>query len=422
MNAPQAEAQKTVEHKLRNQEANLEAALRWFDRQLGGRDAAKIQRLELRFPSRSAKPIIKAVAQEKILMLSKSKGVVGIEISVRPHELPLDNDLGHVTVRALMAVPESRADQPPAKGWLARWKDRFLGSEDADADESGGAVDLSKQAAVMKLEEALGNAVQVFAQSQPSKEVGSAVITVIAPELHRALAPKMPPTDTHGSTVWIAHEIQIRGLNPVPEMALHYIFQQPLSDSTNMPSNDDMTVHLLVPGDAQEPARAPSPKREDLGTPLPQQGEGTQGDATPMPDPVKPSAGLSVNLRLLGTWQGGALVPLATPFECNLGPVPAQFSRSTLELKGFTQRADAALARAASNSTPLGFARDGQGGIKIHAATRPGGSLPMYFFLEDLAPCTGEHPLTGPARLVVNGPAPLEHGLLPLVIEVSPDA
>lgn len=417
MNANPTEARRIVEHQLHKHESHLDAALRWFNQQLGGRDVAQLRRLELRFPARTAKPIDKAAAQSLITELCKNKGVVEIEISVRHHELPLDNDLGHVTVRAIYLAQEANTDQPPAKGWLARLKDLILGSDDVDTEASGGAVDMPLQLAVGKLLEGLDTAATAFAKTQTKQAVGSVVVTVFAPELHRMLAPKMPPADTQNATVWIAREIQTRGLQPVPDLALHYHFQGPLSDSTNIPSNDDMTVSLLHPGDAAEPAPSTAPKPDDQGAPRPQQYEGT---AMPLPDPVNLAAAPTVQLRLLGTWQGGALVPLGTPFDCNLGPVPALFSRTTLQLQGFTQRPDGAFARAASNSTPLNFSADGQGGIKLHAAHRPGTELAMYFFADGLAPCAGEHPLTGPLRLVVNGPALLENGLFPLVIEVSP--
>jgi hypothetical protein len=128
---------------------------------------------------------------------------------------------------------------------------------------------------------------------------------------------------------------------------------------------------------------------------------------------------VQVVLRVLGTWQGGALQALPEPFEASLGGLPTQFSRSMLEVVGFTASAHGALAVVASNSTPLGFAADGRGGVKLHTAARPDG-LPMYHFVADGQPCLGEHPLTCSLQLVVNGPARLQNGLWPLVIEVGP--
>lgn len=417
MNAPVTEARKTVEHQLRNRDANLEEALRWFDRQLGKANAEKLVRLELRFPSRSAKPIDKPTAQKRILALSESKGVVGIAISVRPHELPLDNDMGLVTVRAIYAVADAtQADSRPTVGWLTRLKNLILGSDDVDAEDANASVDLPMQHALAAVLESLDKAAKLFAGAQKGKPVGSVVVNINAPELHRVLAPKMPPVDAENATLWIAREIQTRGLQAVPEMALYYRFQEPLSDSTQLVSDGALHIVLLPPGDPARPKPTQAPDNIGQDTPLPQPDGET---AMPLPEPVNAFVGPTVSLRLLGTWQAGALVPLEEPFACNLGAVPAQFSRSTLELVGFTKRPDAPLARAASNSTPLGFSSDGQGGIKLHAAFRPGGNLPMYFFAEDLSPCTGEHPLAKPMRLVVNGPTPLQDGLFPLVIEVS---
>jgi hypothetical protein len=423
MNATPTEDRKTVEHQLRSHDAHLDAALRWFDRQLSGRDVELLRRLELRYSTRLAKPFDKALAQQRIVALSKTKGVVGIEVSVRQHELPLDNDLGHVTLRALYLARDAQPGDASGKSWLSRLRDRLLGSDDVEAQAADSAVDIPLQLAVAKLSEGIDLAAKAFAQGSAGKTVGGVVITVFAPKLHQMLSPKMPPADTLNATPWIAREVRARGLLTDPALVVHYHFQEPVSDSTDVPTHDDMTVLLLAPSEASEresvsPGES-APNVKPTEAPLAPVFE-SEGTVMPVPEPAKQASPPTVNLRLLGTWHGGRVVPLTAPFGCSLGPVPALLSRSTLEMQGFTRRADAALARAASNSTPLYFSPDGRGGIKLHAAHRPGGTLPMYFFLEGLAPCTGEHPLDGPVRLLVNGPDPLQDGLYPLVIEVSP--
>jgi hypothetical protein len=431
VNAPDTRPPKIVEEQLMGQQANLEAALRWFNRQLGGADAARLTRLELRFPSRSEHRLEVGPTQQRVLDLCKDRRVF-VPVSVRPHELALDNDMGHLTVRAHFNLPPGEPEGAPAKHWLARLRQLFA-HEDTTEQPPAGPVDIPARQAADALLRGLQQAAEAFGRSQPQPAGGAGPaagaagvavaqvqVTANAPELHRALAPRMPPQDTAGATLWIADQLRRLGLQPVPELVVSYRHAAPVSEHTQLVPDGQLQVRLLPPGVADSPADAHPAEGQQRDTPVPGP---IPGNVTPLPltERAPAASAPTVHLRLLGTWQGGALVPLPEPFECSLGPVPAMFSRSTLELKGFTQRPDAALARAASNSTPLHFSADGQGGTKLHAAHRPGSELAMYFFADGLAPCAGEHPLTGPLRLVVNGPAPLENGLFPLVIEVRQD-
>lgn len=404
-----------VEHRLYGRDANLDGAVHWLNRRLQGSEAARLQRIEVRHPVHAAPPIDRLAAQERIRNLCLQKGVTGHQVSVRPHELPLDREAGHLTIRLkLEPLPGKDASEAGARAWWSRLLHRLWG-DDEDTAGPVNPASLETQQAVDKLRQKLDLAAEQFRAGPSGRAIGCVVVIVNSPALHQVLAPKMPPADTANATLWFASELESRQLQPVAGLTIHYRFQAPLSESTNLVDDEELNLRLLAPG--QAPAFAPAntgPAPTD--TPMP-----TPGSDTPLPLPDIPSeeAAPAVALRILGTWRGGQVQPLAQPFECLLGAVPTQFSRSALEMLGFSKRPDGATARAASNSTPLGFARDGAGGIKLHAAPRPGGQ-PMYFFAKDLSPCVGEHPLTDPIRLVVNGPTPLQDGLLPLVIEVSP--
>jgi len=430
VNASDTQSPRIVEEQLQGKQANLDGALRWYSGHVGGVDAAHLTRLELRYPSRTAARIDEAVAHQRIRNLLEDKAFVArrggpkagadvIPVSVRQHELDMDNDLNQLTVRAIFKLPPKQVGDS-GKGWFKRLLQLFQPEDDTDA-YSAEPAGIPTQQAMDTLLRGLEQAAEQFKRNQESNPsaaiVGGVLVTVSAPELHHALGPRLSPPNTEDATKWVAKHLRGWGLEPAHSLKLTYRFVAPTSEHTKVVSDGPLKVSLTPPlkkeaDDATNQGRdavdtvmpAPSP---DAGTPMPQR------------DPAPSAAGPSVKLRLLGTWQGGALVPLATAFECNLGPVPTLFSRTTLETQGFTQRADAALARAASNSTPLHFSANGQGGIKLHAAHRPGTELAMYFFADGLAPCAGEHPLTGPVRLVANGPAPLEDGLFPLVIEVS---
>ena len=429
--------------KLRDSDSTLDGAIRWIDRHMHRQP--DLRRIELRYSNRVANPIGKTEANSRIALLIQQRGLlVGahgkgtgiayvdggplsenktvIAVSSSWHELPLDNDAGHTAVRLFFARPEPKTDETGADGgFLSFFRAMFGRGNDKTPDTSSGSVDLLAQKAVDTLLRGIDQAVNRYKQDSAESAVGGVLVTVNAPDLHRLLASKMPPADTVNATCWLVSELAERGLMSDDNLWVTYRFMGPLSDSTDLVSDGDLSVRLMPSGAAKEPAPAPidPKKRRSAETPMPLPG----GD-TPLPMPNLAVAAVlpTVHLRVLGTWRGGTLVSFREPFACNLGPVPTQFSRSTLELQGFMRRPDAELARAASDSTPLGFIGDGDGGIQLHAALRPKSTLAMYHFAVDLLPCTGEHPLTGPVRLVVNGPAPLQDGLFPLVIEVSAGA
>ena len=70
---------------------------------------------------------------------------------------------------------------------------------------------IKRNARELAVLESLDKAAKLFAGAQKGKPVGSVVVNINAPELHRVLAPKMPPVDAENATLWIAREIVIDG-------------------------------------------------------------------------------------------------------------------------------------------------------------------------------------------------------------------
>ncbi len=416
MTTPQRPELEPVEQLLQGRDATLDAALAWLHRHLQGDDAARLRRIELRYAPQCRPPIDRPVAQARVLELCGQKGLVGVQVSVRTHELPLDNDLGHLRLR-LMLEPQAQKEGGGAfwRRWLGKLRAQVLGLDDDELGGTGEATQPLRQA-IETLQRGLDEAVQQHQAAGRPPTVQGLHLVVFSEEVHRSLAPRMPPADTHNATLWLGRELLERGVQPDAQWQVRYEYRPPLSDSTNVVSDGALSVRLLLAGDVVPAPTPVPPTPEPADTPVP---VGNGETPLPMGDSDADAPALQVLLRVLGTWQAGALQPLPQPFEASLGGLPTQFSRSMLEVVGFTATPHAALAGAASNSTPLGFAADGQGGVKLHTAARPGG-LPMYHFVADGKPCLGEHALTGPVQLVVNGPARLQNGLWPLVIEVLP--
>lgn len=418
MTAPQAPAYEYLEHLLQGRDATIDRALAWLHRSLQGKDAGRVRRIELRYAAQSRPPIDKSVARSRVVELCRQIGLVGVDVSVRVHQLPIDNDLGHLRLRlGLEPQPIKEAETPIWQRWRSKVRAKLWGLDDDELDGTAEAQSPFK-VAVATLQRGLDVAVQQHpAAGKPeAAAVQGLHVLVYEEDLHRSLAPRMPPADTHNASLWLARELRLRGLQADPNWQVRYEYRAPPSDSTLEVSPDALSVRLLLAGDAMPSAARARQTPEPGDTPLPE-----HPDETPLPKDENHAAppAPGVILRVLGTWQDGALQPLPAPFEASLGGLPTQFSRSMLEVLGFSATPHAALAGAASNRTPLGFAADGQGGIKLHTAARPGGQA-MYHFVADGKPCLGEHPLTGPLQLVVNGPAPLQNGLWPLVIEVLP--
>jgi len=415
----------TIETRLSGRDANAKSITREINRCLG---STPLARVEVHYSNQSQEPFNAVEARSMIAALLRENGMYLTKVSVRPHDAMLDNATGaHLLCLFPTVRSTTHAQRNGLTAWLAKWFPGWFVALPAQAakalppatpPQTSVLPKIPDADAVAYLSKALDRAAAAFDKSDV--QVSEARIIVRLQDLHAVLAPLLR-TDigTGSATKSMAGMLRKHGITAEPGLKVSYEYTPILdTECTTFASATDIEVRLLGVAGVHariEPTLMPS--RTDAAA------DADMGTAMPFRT-FKPGSALTV--RVLGTWQDGAVQPFAQVIEVSYATLPARFDRKTLEQAGFGKHHPKLLSLV-SNTCPLRFQHGPNHAVCALSETRKdaqGQAIPMYYLRDTLAPLVDAYPLTqASTQLVVNDPSgvqdPVGGGGLPaLVIEL----
>ncbi len=417
-----------IETRLCGRDANLKGITRFINHHLGGQP---LDRVELRYSTRSAEPLDPSLAQKAIGDLLREQGMGRAAVSVRAHAGQIDNATGeHVLRLSVQERPTRRCSGWWA--WLAwlfpRWCQPVSSQTGAAATTSAPSAPKTpavtpkpsdSQAVVYLRQAAELAATQAKADSphNDTQRVAQAKVVVRLDYLHQTLGPMVqgdpnqPAPAKKAALTEAAQSIgamlRKQGLSLSSDFTVSYDYRPRIeSEGTSLANETDVEVVLVWDSDRRVEPTLDTPSH------LPSS-DGTLLPSTPpvadigMDDTALPATAPALIVRVLGTLQGRAVQPFAQAFELKFAALPARFDRTALELAGFGQVHPTLLA-VASNRCPLEISQGADKVVRIRSAVRTnadGSTLPMYYLPKTLTALAEEDILTHTTtQLVVNNP------------------
>lgn len=416
-------SQQSKDFRLAGSQATVAEVVRLVHRQI---KAPGVSRIEVRFSRQSREAFSVDQAFDRLTALVKESGL-SCQVSVRAHELPLDDARGEHVVRLFGAVPKPAPAQAQAPAW-ARWVRGLplIGRLAPATATSGGkparpvnewpaVPDLPRGQAVELLCKALSVAAANEEPHLHDSPVHRVKIIVRRPELHKALQPVVDQA-AQQAAAWLRKELASRQRVTSADLRVIYAYAlQGDGERTQVVGRGDLEVQLLREPEPEIHPAQPAGAEGATALPVTLATAMLDDRATAMPE----RSGPALTLRVLGTTHERFI----EPFELCFDALPARFDRAALHAGGFGRLHGQALT-VASQSCPLTIDRAGDGGLRLHATARASGSA-MYFRDSDRSGIVGTVDLpTSQATLIVNEAQGLvdptsRERLYPLVIELQ---
>jgi hypothetical protein len=449
-----------LETRFAGKAASLDKITSFVNRQLG---ITPLARVEVRYSSQSAAPLSASQVKVAIAKLLRDNGMPTAAVSVRAHDCPLDDASGEHVLRL---YPSDKREATPAPrtgliGWLVSRVKLIFGKAPPDAEagqirtEPTGRV--SNQQAVALLRAAVDQSMAYLTTPTGTGIVASAGTMVFRAKLivrlasvHEVMA-NLVSKDLVKAARSIGSMLRDKGLQTAPGFCVSYEYKPRVAgDGTGYASESDVEVVLtgMSHSSGSEFAEVDT---EDLGNinsayvmhcakPKPQSDRlestletasafvsasttaNANTSATASAKAQRSQTGTALPFRhtasvihrpaataqIVGTWEGGALVPFSKPFEVELLELPATFDRSVLQASALAKTFPHLLS-VASNSCPLTVDRDSSGALALECGirrTHDGSTLPMYFVGSKRLPLVGRQLYaSGSVQVLVNDPA-----------------